>query len=153
MKKVIFSIVIFSMGVIGFCSCSDEENDNVLANQEEAIALSAQTSTNTVDEFFTGMEIHFNFFPDTYMIFSLTAPNTVEYTFTTQNTELGKKIQKRFLEKMSNYSGDYDGYSKWAKAEMDKGNIVVGGFNKNTGKHEGNSYTKLEWVILNTPLH
>lgn len=154
---------------VTFFACNNEKEDEFLKEKtltkEELLEPITRIITSTMNtDYFTKDSLDFmlqkgvlDFYldNDNYLAigFSENNPNIVEWTNIPYNTEIGKIITKKFEKnkflKFSSFNDkDYDKVSKWAKSEMDKGNIVVISKEKD-GTYTALSYTKWEWALIN----
>lgn len=158
---LLFAVMIMSLALTAFC----ENQDYVLAKQS---TLNNQTfknitnkeidsiftSNSEISEFLKMITLHFQLFPNSYIIAKLgTDPLTCDYMFGRFDKELGKKISERINNGTISYvppyvTKDKNKFDTWVKGDLKKGNHVITSFNKETEEYKGISLTEDEWEKL-----
>lgn len=175
MKKNLFATVIAISGIfmLTFISCNDD-NENYVPTQEkqlskeelkenliqtiiiptdvDTLSFSIDTLEMALQQSMTDMYLT----RDCYLAYCLENSEIANMIIIPYRCALGQIIAKEFAAlhsyKMATFSDrDYEKVSKWAKAEIDKGRIVVIEKDRNN-VYTAVSYTKLEYALLTTKL-
>lgn len=159
MKK--FLLLAVAIMSIVITACSDEQDYNpakqsalqnqILKNITNEKIIFLFTSNSEISEFLKMIPLHFQLFPNSYIIAKLGEdPLTCDYGFGRFDDELGKKISEGIDNGTISYAPPYitkdkDKFDAWVKDELKKGNHVITSFNKETGEYKGISLTDDEW--------